>query len=136
MGKKRMSLSRLQALAAQTTIDTTLYESAVDGTVQQTGNFTVPVSTNLAIFAPSAGTYTGSIAISSMTNGQQLTIICASGNGFLLSSSDAGKILTGNGQTMTNTSSLSAMSTTRYVKLDAVGATPHVLIRIFSGTVG
>ena len=134
MGKKRMSLSRLQALAAQTTIDTTLYESAVDGTVQQTENFTVPVNTNLAIVAPNAGTYTGSIAISSMTNGQQLTIICAGASGFLLSSSDAGKILS-NGTTI-NTSSLGGLSTTNYVKLDVVGATPHVLVRIFTGTVG
>jgi hypothetical protein len=134
MGKKRMSLSRLQALAAQTTIDTTLYESSVTGDVQQTANFTVPINTNLWIAAPDASTYTGSIAISSMANGQKLTVVNFGGN-FLLSASDSGKIFSGG--IFVNTASVQGNSITHeYVKVDSVSGTPNVLIKILSGAVG
>jgi hypothetical protein len=99
-------------------------------------DFTVNADSGIAAIRPSAGTYTGSIDVASMKNGQRLDIIIP-GDGFLLScSAGGGKLLSSNG--FVNTSSLSAGKTYVCYKLDSIdlgeGPTSNVLVLAFTGS--
>lgn len=98
-----------------------LYQAAAAQSAPSTTTFTVNGDAGVLVYLPTAGTYTGSIDVSSMKNGQRLDIILP-GNGFLLScSAGSGKILTGGG--FKNTSSLGGSTTYICYKMDFVDIT-------------
>jgi len=110
-----------------------LYNAAA-AQVGPSANFTVNADAGFLAYVPTAGTFTGTIDVSSMKNGQKLDIYIPPGNGFLLSCSDGGgKLFTGTG--FVNTSSLSAGKTYFCYKLDTVDlGTPTYNVLVVAGT--
>ena len=111
-----------------------LYNAAA-GQAGPTANFTVNTDAGYLAYLPSAGTFTGSIDVSSMKNGQRLDISLPAENGFLLSCSSGGGKLFGPGATFVNTASLVAGKTYFCYKLDVVDTgTPTYNVLVLAGT--
>lgn len=108
----------------------TLYNASA-GQIAPTASFTVDVDAGTLAILPSAGTFTGTINVSSMKNGQRLDIFLPGGNGFLLSCSVSGGKLLG-ASDFVNTSSLSGGKSYVCYKFDSVdiggGPTSNVLV--------
>ena len=106
-----------------------LYNASA-GQTAPSANFTVNPDAGVLAVLPTAGTFTGSIDVSSMKNGQRLDILLP-GSGFLLScSSGTGQLLGASG--FINTSSLGAGKSFICYKFDSVdigsGPTANVLV--------
>jgi hypothetical protein len=114
----------------------TLYNAAATLTAPS-ADFTVNADASFLAVLPSAATYTGSIDVSSMKNGQRLDILVPTATGFLLSCSAGGGKLFATSQFI-NTSSLSGQKTYVCYKLDSldIGAGPvsNVLVLAFTGS--
>lgn len=97
-----------------------------------TGSFTIsPINNNVMLFL-GADTYTGSIDISGMQNGQRLEIITIQ-NGFLLSSSNpsAGQIYQSG---ITNTASIGAHTYSIWYYLSTSSFGANLLVRSYTGS--
>lgn len=107
-----------------------LYNASA-GQTAPSANFTVNPDAGVLAVLPTAGTFTGSIDVSSMKNGQRLDIFLPGGNGFLLSCSVSGGKLLG-ASDFVNTSSLSGGKSYVCYKFDSVdiggGPTSNVLV--------
>lgn len=107
----------------------TLYNAAA-AQVSPTANFTVNADAGFLAYLPASASFTGTIDVSSMKNGQKLDIILPGGTGFLLSCSNGSKLLGAGG--FVNTSSLAAGTSYFCYKLDTVdvggGPTSNVLV--------
>jgi len=107
-----------------------LYNAAA-AQVNPTANFTVNADAGFLAYIPASASFTGTIDVSSMKNGQKLDIILPGGTGFLLScSAGGGKLLGASG--FVNTSSLAAGKSYFCYKLDTVdvggGPASNVLV--------
>jgi hypothetical protein len=108
----------------------TLYNAAA-AQVSPTANFTVNADAGFLAYIPASASFTGTIDVSSMKNGQRLDIILPGSTGFLLScSAGGGKFLAAGA--FVNTSSLAAGKSYSCYKLDTVdiggGATSNILV--------
>ena len=111
-----------------------LYNAAA-AQVGPSANFTVNADAGFLAYLPTAATFTGTIDVSSMKNGQRLDISLPAENGFLLSCSSGGGKLFGPGATFVNTSSLVAGKTYYCYKLDVVDTgTPTYNVLVLVGT--
>jgi hypothetical protein len=100
-----------------------LYNTA-SAQVSPTGSFTINADAGMLVYLPVSGTFTGSIDVVGMRNGQRLELVLP-GQGFLLSSSvSGGNLLAGAG--FANTSSLSGSTTYVCYKVDTadIGSGP------------
>lgn len=112
----------------------TLYNAAA-GQAGPSANFTVNADAGFLAYIPSDGTFTGSIDVSSMKNGQRLDISLPTPTGFLLSCSNGGGKLFGPNATFINTASLVGGKTYFCYKLDVVDTgTPTYNVLILAGT--
>ena len=112
----------------------TLYNAAA-AQVNPTANFTVNADAGFLAYIPASASFTGTIDVSSMKNGQRLDISLPAENGFLLSCSSGGGKLFGPGATFVNTASLVAGKTYFCYKLDVVDTgTPTYNVLVLAGT--
>ena len=101
-----------------------VFYNAATAQVTPAANFVVDQDAGMMVYLPSAGTFTGSIDITAMKNGQRLELVLP-GQGFLLSCSNAGtKLLAGAG--FANASVLAGQTTYVCYKVDTadIGSGP------------
>lgn len=132
MGKR----NQYNRVTFPTDMNITLYNAAA-GQASPTANFTVNADSGFLVYLPVSASFTGTIDVSSMKNGQRLDISLPTGNGFLLSCSSGGGKLFGAGASFVNTASLAGQSTYYCYKLDVVDAgtpTYNVLVLVSSAS--
>ena len=101
---------------------------------QPTASFTVSPGVNGYLVYPNASTYTGSIDIGSMKNGQRLEITSIA-SGFLLSSSNpsTGKFFVGGAAVNTASVADNSYSVWFFVASSSVGT--NLLVRSYTGSI-